>query len=50
MKIGDRTSWESINRNYSGIVIGFYRAYAVVQIDGSEKCVLISLKYDTLKK
>lgn len=39
--IGDRVSWSSINRDYTGTVTGFFRAFAVVKIDGTGKTVLL---------
>ena len=41
MKKGDRVSWRSLNRRYSGEVTGFYKTFAVVRIDGSGKSVLL---------
>lgn len=43
-KIGDRVSWKAANRDYSGTVTGFFRTFAVAQIDGSGKCVLLDNK------
>ena len=43
-KIGDRVSWKAMNRDYSGTVTGFYRSFAVAQIDGTRKCVLLDNK------
>lgn len=44
MSIGERVSWKSINKDYMGIVTGFYRDFAVVRIDGSSKSVLLQNK------
>lgn len=49
MTIGDRVSWRSLNREYTGVVTGFRRDFAVVRIDGSEKSVLLNNKKDTKK-
>lgn len=44
MSIGERVSWKSINKDYTGIVTGFFRDFAVVRIDGSSKSVLLQNK------
>lgn len=40
-KIGDKASWQSLNRTYTGEVVGFYGPFAVVKIDGSGKSILL---------
>ena len=40
-KIGERVTWKAINRNYTGVVVGFYKDFAVVEIDGSGKRTLL---------
>ena len=47
--IGERVSWDSLNKTYSGEVIGFDRHYAVVRIDGSTKATLLTNEEPTLK-
>ena len=44
MSIGERVSWKSINKDYTGIVTGFFRDFSVVRIDGSSKSVLLQNK------
>lgn len=40
-KVGERVSWRSINRDFTGVVKGFYKSFAVVAIDGSGKRTLL---------
>lgn len=40
-KQGERVFWKAINRDYSGVVVGFHGPFAIVRIDGSTKIVLI---------
>ena len=39
-KQGDRVFWKAINRNYSGVVVGFHGPFAIVRIDNSNKVIL----------
>ena len=39
--IGERVAWKAINRGYSGEVIGFDRAFAVVLVDGTGRHCLL---------
>ena len=49
-KIGERVTWKAINRNYTGVVVGFYKDFAVVEIDGSGKRTLLDNKPSTNQK
>ena len=42
MTIGDRVSWRSLNRDYTGTVVGFHRCWAVVELPNGKR----SLVYD----
>ena len=45
MKLGDHVSWKAINRDYTGVIVGSYRGFALVKIDGSEKHILLYGQY-----
>lgn len=45
MKLGDHVPWRSINRDYTGVIVGSYRGFALVKIDGSEKHILLGGAY-----
>ncbi len=49
-QIGDKASWQSLNRAYTGEVVGFYGHFAVVKIDGSGKTMLLDNRQPTTKK
>ena len=39
--IGDRVSWRSLNRDYTGEITGYHGPFAIARIDGSTKSVLL---------
>ena len=41
-KQGERVTWRGINRDYTGVVDGFFGAFAVVRVDQSGKAVLLA--------
>lgn len=41
-KQGERVTWRGINRDYTGVVEGFFGAFAVVRVDQSGKAVLLA--------
>ena len=40
-QVGDKVSWRSINRDFTGVVEGYRGPFAVVRIDGSGKYTLL---------
>ncbi len=38
----ERVTWRGINRDYTGVVEGFFGAFAVVRVDQSWKSVLLA--------
>lgn len=46
-KKGESAYWRAINKDYTGVVVGFYKDYAVVRIDGSEKSTLLDNRQPT---
>ena len=45
---GDRVAWKSLNRDYTGCVVGFYQDFAVVLLDGDGRHIL--LQNEPIKK
>ena len=43
-QVGDKVSWRSINRDFTGVVEGYRGPFAVVRIDGSGKYILLGNK------
>lgn len=43
-QVGDKVSWKSINKDYTGVVEGYHGPFAVVRIDGSGKQILLGDK------
>ena len=41
-KQGERVTWRGINRDYTGVVDGFFGAFAVVRVEQSGKAVLLA--------
>lgn len=40
-KIGDTATWRGINREYTGVIVGFHGPFAVARMDGSARVVLL---------
>ena len=40
---GARVSWRGLNRDYSGEVVAITPRGAVVRLEGSEKCIILSI-------
>ena len=40
-QVGDKVSWRSINRDFTGVVEGYRGPFAVVRIDGSGKHTIL---------
>ena len=40
-KIGDTATWRGINREYTGVIVGFHGPFAVARMDGSARSVLL---------
>lgn len=49
-QIGDKASWRSVNRDYTGVIVGFHGNFAIARINGSGKSVLLQNKPLTPKK
>ena len=39
--IGQQVSWRGINRDYTGVIVGFFGPYAIARIDGTGKSMLL---------
>lgn len=50
MKPGDRVSWQSANKDFTGVVEGYHGPFAVVRIDGTAKVVLLDNNDKKAKK
>lgn len=48
--IGQQVSWRGINRDYTGVIVGFFGPYAIARIDGTGKSMLLQNEPFTPKK
>jgi len=43
MKPGDRVRWRGVNRDYTGEVITLTPRGTLVRLEGSDKCIILSI-------